>query len=178
MFHSAHTLGRSVGCNDRRDDGPDDVLVVAGPSRRSTLQSADANAEQEGAGWQLAGDRHVPAGERPSATQVSRSYHDDGTMICSDQGTVTTEPPTVFSSCHGVWTHLEKRTFAYTGFELISDLSGNLVGYLKVRGIYTVSDVRERVQRNDLRRDTRYRRQRPLLGDVTNAGQRIQVELP
>ena len=60
-------------------------------------------------------------------------------MVCSDQGNVTTEPPTVFSSCHGVWTHLEKRTFAYTSLELISDLSGNLVGYLKVRGTYTVS---------------------------------------
>ena len=37
------------------------------------------------------------------------------------------------------WTHMAKRTFAYTAFELMSDLSGNLVGYLKVRGVYTVS---------------------------------------
>jgi hypothetical protein len=67
------------------------------------------------------------------------SYHDDKTLVTSDQGSVTTDPPSVFSSAHGAWTHLEERTFAYTVLELISDLSGNLVGYLKVRGIYEVS---------------------------------------
>ena len=41
--------------------------------------------------------------------------------------------------CHGAWKQLDKRTFAYTAFELMSDLSGNLVGYLKFRGTYTLS---------------------------------------
>ena len=79
-----------------------------------------------------------PESGRPPLKSLG-SFHDDGTMVCSDQGNVTTEPPTVFSSGHGVWTHLEKRTFAYTALGLISDLSGNLRGYLKARGIYTVS---------------------------------------
>ena len=75
--------------------------------------------------------------------------------------------------------HLNDRTFAYTARELISDLSGNLVGYLKVRGVYTVS--------------TNPRTSTPALpspsssmstatcsspSSVTNTGQRIQLELP
>ena len=67
------------------------------------------------------------------------SFHDDETMATSDQGSVTTDPPSVFSSGQGAWAHQEKRTFAYTLLELISDLSGNLIGFLKVSGIYTVS---------------------------------------
>ena len=75
---------------------------------------------------------------RPPLRSLS-SYHDDGTMSCTDQGNVTTDPATLFSACHGAWTHLHGRTFAYTAFELVSDLSGNLVGLLKFRGTYTVS---------------------------------------
>src|SRR5215831_2455821 len=67
------------------------------------------------------------------------SFHSDGTMVTSDQGSVTTDPPSVSSSGHGAWLWVEKqKQFAYTVVELFSDLSGNLVGYLKVRGIYTV----------------------------------------
>ena len=99
-------------------------------------------------------------------------------MVCGDQGAVTTEPPSVFSSCHGVWTHLEKRTFAYTSFELISDLSGNLVGYLKVRGIYTVSRVRERDSGTSFAEILDTDGNVLFSVDVTNAGQRILLELP
>jgi hypothetical protein len=106
------------------------------------------------------------------------SFHVDGTMVCSDQGAVTTEPPSVFTSCHGVWTHLKDRTFAYTSFELISDLNGNLVGHLKVRGTYTVSPSGNEYN------GTSFAQIRDTDGnvlfsvDVTNTGQRIQVELP
>ena len=118
-----------------------------------------------------------PETGRPPLKSLA-TFHDDGTMVCSDQGAVTTEPPTIFTSCHGVWTHQEQRQFAYTALELISDLSGNLVGYLKVRGIYTVS------QSGNEYNGTSFAEVLDPDGvvlfsvSVTNAGKRIQVELP
>ena len=104
-----------------------------------------------------------PEAGRPPLKSLG-TFHDDGTMACSDQGAVTTDPPTIFTSCHGAWTHLEQRTFAYTSFELISDLSGNLRGIPQgPRRLHRVS-VRERVHRDLLRGDPRSRRQRALLG--------------
>jgi hypothetical protein len=70
------------------------------------------------------------------------SFHADGTMMSSDQGSVTlgpTPPPGVSSSGVGAWTQLDWHTFAYTDKGLFSDLSGNLTGFLKVSGIYTLS---------------------------------------
>jgi hypothetical protein len=106
------------------------------------------------------------------------SFHDDGTMVCSDQGAVTTtEPPSVFTSCHGVWTHLQNRTFAYTSFELISDLSGNLVGYLKVRGTYTVSQSGNEYNGTSFAEILDTDGNVLFSVNVTNAGLRIQIEL-
>ena len=106
------------------------------------------------------------------------SFHDDGTMVCSDQGAVTTDPPSVFTSCHGVWTHLKHRTFAYTSVELISDLSGNLVGYLKVRGTYTVSPSGNEYKGSSFAEILDTDGNVLFSVNVTNTGQRIQVELP
>jgi hypothetical protein len=106
------------------------------------------------------------------------TFHNDGTMTCSDQGAVTTDPPSVFTSCHGVWTHLEKRKFAYTSFALISDLSGNLVGYLKVRGIYTVSQSGNEYDGTSFATILDTNGHVLFSVEVTNAGRRIQVELP
>jgi len=106
------------------------------------------------------------------------SFHSDDTMVCSDQGAVTTEPPFVFTSCHGGWTHLEKRKFAYTSFELISDLGGNLVGYLKVRGTYTVSQSGNEYSGTSFAEVLDTDGNVLFSVNVTNAGQRIQVELP
>jgi hypothetical protein len=87
-------------------------------------------------------------------------------------------PPTVFSSFYGVWTHLKERTFAYTGLELISDLSGNLVGYLKARGVYTVSQSGNEYS-GTTHVDVLDAEGNVLFSvDVTNTGQRIQVERP
>ena len=114
---------------------------------------------------------------RPPAKSLS-SYHDDGTMSCTDQGNVTTDPALVFSACHGVWSHLDNRTFVITAFELISDLSGNLVGFLKFRGTYTVSTSGAEYEGTTLAEilDT----DGNVLASVTviNGGQRIHVELP
>src|SRR4030095_5860696 len=106
------------------------------------------------------------------------SFHDGGTMVCSDQGAVTAQPPTVFTSCHGAWTHLEERKFAYTAFELISDLSGNLVGYLKVRGTYVVSQSGNEYDGTSVAEILDQDGVVLFSVTVTNAGKRIQVELP
>jgi hypothetical protein len=99
-------------------------------------------------------------------------------MSCTDQGNVTTDPAVVFSACHGAWTHLHSRTFAYTAFELISDLSGNLVGVLKFRGTYIVSTSGAEYEGTTVAQilDT----DGNVLTSVTvaNKGQRIHVELP
>ena len=137
-------------------------LTVAGATT-ATAQSAGTPNKKALVGTWLETVWFPPETGRPPLKSLS-SYHDDETMVCSDQGNVTLEPPSVFSSCHGAWTHLEKRTFAYTAFELISDLSGNLVGYLKVRGIFTVSQSGNEYNGNSFARDLRHRRQRPLLG--------------
>ena len=65
------------------------------------------------------------------------SFHADGTMMASDQGSVTlgpNPPPGVSSSGVGAWTQLDWHTFAYTDKELFSDLSGKLTGFLRCQG--------------------------------------------
>ena len=118
-----------------------------------------------------------PEAGRPPLKSLG-TFHDDGTMQCSDQGSVTLDPPTIFTSCHGAWKHLENRTFAYTSVELISDLSGNLVGYLKVRGIFTVSQSGNEYNGNSYAEILDTDGNVLFSVDVINAGQRIKVELP
>jgi hypothetical protein len=118
-----------------------------------------------------------PEAGRPPLKSLS-SFHEDGTMVCSDQGAVTAEPPTVFTSCHGVWTRLENGAFAYTSVELISDLSGNLMGYLKVRGTYTVAPSGNEYSGTSHAEILDTDGNVLFSIDVTNAGKRIQVELP
>ena len=62
------------------------------------------------------------------------AVHDDGTIEANDQGSVNLGEDMVTSAGVGVWTRLRNRKFAYTQLNLFSDLNGNLVGYLKVRG--------------------------------------------
>ena len=68
------------------------------------------------------------------------TFTEDGNIVVADQGNDTTVLPFVFSPGHGAWVHLEGRTFAWTVIELITDLNGNLVATLKVRGEYTVNE--------------------------------------
>ena len=118
----------------------------------------------------------APETGRPPLKSLG-TFHDDGTMVCSDQGAVTTEPPGVFSSCHGVWTDAGDGTFAYTSLALISDLSGNLVAYLKVRGTYTVARSGNDYSGNSLAEILDTEGNVLFSFDVTNAGHRIQIEL-
>ena len=100
-------------------------------------------------------------------------------MVTSDQGSVTTDPPSVSSSGHGAWLWVEKQQqFVYTVLELFSDLSGNLAGYLKVRGSYAVLPSGDKYTGTSFFEvfDASWNLQ--VSGNVDNAGERIKVELP
>jgi hypothetical protein len=178
MFDSAHANGRSSSAIRIATTALTTALVVA-TATMASAQGGHVGATNKKAlvGSWLETVTFPPETGRPTLKSLA-TFHGDGTMVASDQGSVTTEPPTAFSSGHGVWTHREKRTFAYNILYLISDLSGNLVGYLKVQGVYTVS------QSGNEYTGTSHAEVLDTDGnvlftvDVTNAGQRIQVELP
>jgi hypothetical protein len=111
-----------------------------------------------------------------SSSKGVGSFHDDGIMIFS--GNISGEPPTVFSSFNGVWTHLQKRTFAYSGLHLMSDLSGNPMGFVKVRGVYTVSKSGNEYEGTSFAEVFNTDGNIVFSVEVTNTGQRIQLELP
>jgi hypothetical protein len=160
--------------------------MVAALTAFSQAASAQVAAEAKGSSDQATNKKALvgswletvtwpPESGRPPLKSLS-TFHDDQTMVCSDQGAITTEPPSVFTSCHGVWTHLEKLKFAYTAVELISDLGGNLEGYLKVRGIYTVSQSGNKYTGITLAQILDIDGKVLFSVSVTNAGRRIQVE--
>jgi hypothetical protein len=125
-----------------------------------------------------------PEVPRPPLKSLS-TFHKDGTLTISDHGSVTTvpgppgtPPPSVFTAGHGVWKNLGKRTFAYTQFELISDLSGNFVGHLKVRGLITLSKSGDEWTGNSFAEIFDPDGNLVLSVPVTNVAQRIRLELP
>jgi hypothetical protein len=111
------------------------------------------------------------------------SFHADGTMMASDQGSVTlgpNPPPGVSSSGVGAWTQLDWHTFAYTDKELFSDLSGNLTGFLKVSGVYTLSGSGDKYSGNstfEVLDPDQKSLNPPITGTVSNSGERISVEV-
>jgi hypothetical protein len=153
------------------------ALVIAGAGN-AAAQSADGGPGRKAlvGSWLETATFPPEVGRPPLKSLVS--FHDEGIMTYSDQGAVMLEPPIVFSSGRGVWQHLQKRTFAYTSFGLISDLNGNLVGYLKARGIYTMSESGSQYSGVTFAEvlDTDGNVLQSV--EVTNAGQRIELELP
>jgi hypothetical protein len=111
-------------------------------------------------------------------------FHDDGTEMSSDQGSVTTDPPptSVTSDGVGAWMQKDWRTFLYTEKSLFSDASGNLTGFLKVSGTYTLHPS------GDAYTGTSFYEvlgpdqkslpppNGPVTGTVKNSGARIHVE--
>ena len=178
MFDSAHANGRWSSAVRIATTALGTALLVA-TTAVASAQGTNAGGTNHKAlvGSWLETVTFPPETGRPPLKSLG-SFHEDHTMVCSDQGAVTTEPPSVFTSCHGAWAHLEKRTFAYTSFELISDLGGSLVGYLKVRGIYTVSQSGNDYAGTSLAQITDVDGIVVFSFEVTNAGKRILVELP
>jgi hypothetical protein len=178
MFNSIHANGRSSSALPIATTALITVLLVA-TTTMASAQGANAGATNKKAlvGSWLETVTFPPETGRPPLKSLG-TYHADGTMTCSDQGGVTTDPASVVTSCHGVWTHLEERTFAYTSLALISDLNGNLAAYLKVRGIYTVSASGNEYQGTSFAQVLDPNGNVLFSVDVTNAGQRIQIELP
>jgi hypothetical protein len=123
----------------------------------------------------------------PMKGRMSKSlviFHDDGTVISSDQGSVTTDPPptSVNSDGVGAWMQKDWRTFMYTEKGIFSDASGNLTGFLKVSGTYTLRPS------GDAYTGTSFYEvlgpdqkslpppNGPVTGTVSNSGERIHVE--
>lgn len=79
-------------------------------------------------------------GGAPPPFRSLGTYTEDGNVVVADQGNDTTVLPFVFSPGHGAWVHVDGRTFAWTVMELVTDLSGNLIATLKVRGQHTVNE--------------------------------------
>ncbi len=151
-------------------------ISAKAPASNVTTSAADPNKKALVGSW-VETVTFPPETGRPPLKSLS-TFHDDGTMVCSDQGAVTTDPPAVFTSCHGAWTHQTQRQFGYTAMELTSDLTGTLVGYLKVRGTYTVSESGNEYSGTTLAELLDADGVVLLSVTVTNAGKRIQVELP
>ena len=78
-------------------------------------------------------------GPMPPLKSLS-TYTSDGGLIVGDQGAVA--EGSAFSPGHGSWSHVRGRTFDWTSLELIySTADGTLIGYLKVKGRYTVDET-------------------------------------
>ena len=104
------------------------------------------------------------------------NFSADGTVTVADQGNVNLGADQLFSAGTGAWIAQGDRTFSWTVVELISDLNGNLMGTLKVRGTYTVDASGNSYSGVFLAeiRDTSDNVLASIGG--TNAGQRIVVE--
>ena len=68
------------------------------------------------------------------------NYNSDGTLIGPQGGPITFDPDpakaSITSEGAGSWTQTEWNTFVYTSYALFSDFIGNVVGSLKVKGVY------------------------------------------
>ena len=100
----------------------------------------------------------------------------EGTFTASDQGSVNLAAGQLFSAGVGAWVAQGERTFSWTILNLISDLNGNLIGTLKVRGTYTVDDSGNSYS-GVFQAEVRDTSDNVLFSvGGTNAGQRIVVE--
>ena len=68
------------------------------------------------------------------------NYNSDGTLIGPQGGPITFDrnpaKASITSEGAGSWAQTEWNTFVYTSYALFSDFIGNVVGSLKVKGVY------------------------------------------
>ena len=120
----------------------------------------------------------------PTQQRAVMSFHDGGTVVSSGQGGVTLNPPpgSAESDSLGAWVQLDWRTFAYTNVAVISDLSGNLVGFFRVRGVYQLASSGDSYTGHSYYEflDTDHQPTNTPVppGWVCNDGVRISVEAP
>lgn len=172
MFHSVRNFGRFF------------VTIIAAIGITTPALHASQNGQGETDPNAIVGSWletvTFPAESGRPPLQSLSSYHADHTAACSDQGSVTvnSDMPGVFSACHGAWKHIEKRKFVATFLELISDLSGNLVGYLRVRTLYTVAQSGDDYTGSSLAEILDTDGNVVFSVTVANSGKRIQAYLP
>ena len=170
MFHSAHAR-RHASTTTITTMALTAALLIAGVS---TLSAQTPNKKVLVGSW-VETVTFPPEFGRPPGKAVG-TFHRDGTLVFN--GSFTLEPPTAFSTFHGVWRHLEKSTFAYTGVHLMTDLSDNLVGYVKVRGTYVLSPSGNEYTGTSVAEILDPGGNVLFSVGVTNTGTRIQLELP
>jgi hypothetical protein len=100
--------------------------------------------------------------------RVSKNPHDPQTGSVSSNGV-------------GAWDQLDEHTFEYLNIGLFSDLSGNLTGFLKVRGTYRVSASGNEYTGTsvfELLGPKEEPLTPPITGTVSNKGEKISLEQP
>jgi hypothetical protein len=162
MFDSAHANRRASFAVRIATTALTIALVVASTTIASA-QGGNAGATNKKAlvGSWLETVTFPPESGRPPLKSVV-SFHGDETMVASDQGGVTLEPPSVLSSGHGVWRQLKKRTFAYSVLYFDLGPDWKFGGIPQSTGRLYRPSVRERVQRYLLCAGSRSRWQRPF----------------
>jgi hypothetical protein len=125
-----------------------------------------------------------PSGVPIPQQRAVMSFHDDGTVVSSGQGSVMLNPPpgSVESDSLGAWVQLDWRTFGYTNVAVLSDLSGNLTGFFRVRGVYQLDSSGDSYTGHSYYQflDTDHQPTNTPVppGWVCNDGMRISVEAP
>lgn len=194
MFHARHSSNRAstaltiittaltvaflVAAAERTGAEPRPAVPAPGTALQSPAAGPSAGpAKRALVGSWIETVTFPPETGRPPLQSLG-TFNADGTMVCSDQGAVTLVPAGVFTSCHGAWEYLGDSRFAYSSLELISDLSGNLFGYLRVRGTYTVSSSGNTYTGSSFAEIVDTNGTVYFSSAVTNSGQRIAVQLP
>jgi hypothetical protein len=113
------------------------IVVITQPSMAMTQQNSGSTKKAIVGSW--VETVTFEGGVMPPLKSLVQ-FSSDGTVRVADQGNVNIPAGQVFSAGAGAWIAQGEHTFSWTVLELISDLNGNLVGTLKVRGTYTVDE--------------------------------------
>src|ERR1700747_410901 len=113
------------------------------------------------------------------------NYNSDGTLIGPQGGPITFDrnpaKASITSEGAGSWAQTEWNTFVYTSYALFSDFIGNVVGSLKVKGVYALDLPARDGYRGYSFYEILDKDMKPLnpriTGFVSNQGTRLSVDL-